>query len=76
MKIPEETMRLAILLSKPIDDLRLSHRTWNALMRWGIRTVGDLCEAREKGVLPKIRNLGSKSLYEIEHAIDSFLGEV
>ena len=70
------TIRLAVALSKPIENLNLSIRTYNALKRWGISSIGDLYEARLNGQLPKVRNLGNKSMLEIEKYLDEYVDSV
>jgi DNA-directed RNA polymerase alpha subunit len=70
------TTRLAIAFSKPIENLNLSIRTYNALRRWGISSIGDLYEARLNGQLPKVRNLGNKSMLEIEKYLDEYVDSV
>ncbi|MBQ3655095.1 MAG: DNA-directed RNA polymerase subunit alpha [Synergistaceae bacterium] len=52
-------------LSHPIHELELSIRSENCLLRGGIQTVGELLQ-RTRDDLLKIRNLGKKSLTEIE----------
>ena len=49
----------------PIHELELSIRSENCLLRGGIQTVGDLLRKSREDLL-KIRNLGRKSLTEIE----------
>ena len=49
----------------PIEELELSVRASNGLKRANINTVGDLVE-RTREEMSKIRNLGQKSLDEIE----------
>ena len=56
------------LLQTSIDDLELSVRSYNCLKRAGIDTVGDLA-ARSHTDLQKVRNLGLKSLVEIEEKL-------
>ena len=51
--------------SHPIHELELSIRSENCLLRGGIHTVGELLQ-RSREELLKIRNLGKKSLNEIE----------
>jgi DNA-directed RNA polymerase alpha subunit len=70
------TIRLAVALSKPVENLNLSVRTYNALKRWGISSIGDLYEARLDGQLPKVRNLGNKSMLEIEKYLDEYVDSV
>lgn len=52
-------------MSTNIDDMGFSDRIRNCLRRAGISTVSDLC-SRTKEDMMKVRNLGSKSLKEIE----------
>lgn len=49
----------------PIHELELSIRSENCLLRGGIQTMGDLLRKSRDDLL-KIRNLGKKSLKEIE----------
>ena len=56
--------------NKSIHDLELSIRSENCLLRGGIQTVGDLLKKSRDDLL-KIRNLGRKSLNEIEEKIAS-----
>jgi DNA-directed RNA polymerase subunit alpha len=56
----------------PLEILGLSTRTYNALKRSGITTVGQVVEMADKDV-SNIRNMGAKSVEEIiarlqEHA--------
>ena len=71
----EPDINLIIALNKSIDCLELSVRSYNCLRRRGINTIAELYEAKNKGELPKIRNLGLKSVYEIEHKLNMFLSE-
>ena len=52
-----------------IDELMLSVRSYNALRRTGIVTVGMLIELINNGGLNGIRNLGAKSCSEIKTKI-------
>ena len=52
----------------PIDELNLSIRSYNCLMRAGIRTVGDLRALTEEDLI-HIRNLGRKSTEEIRRKL-------
>ena len=58
------------VLNVPIEDLGLSVRSFNCLETAGIKTLGDLV-AFEKEDLFKFRNLGRKSIQEIEDVIIS-----
>ena len=52
-----------------IENLVLSVRSYNALMRSGLTNVGAVIEAANSGELPKIRNLGQKSYNEIRQRL-------
>ncbi len=56
------------LSSKPIEELELSVRVYNALKRTGISTIGDLLDMIEKngGTLTNLRNFGEKSMAELK----------
>jgi len=63
-------------LSEPIDTLNLSIRTYNALRRAEIITLGDLLDAKRRGVIQEVRNIGEKSYNEILTKLKSFqIGE-
>lgn len=49
-----------------IDDLQLSVRSWNALKRSNISTIGELIDLITDGRLYSIRNLGKISISEIK----------
>lgn len=49
-----------------IEELALSVRSYNALRRANISTLGDLVEILNKGGIKTIRNLGVKSFREIQ----------
>lgn len=74
--IPEDVLRIAEALSAPIDELGLSVRSYNGLRRWGITTVADVYRAYEDKQLPRIRNLGEKSVIEIEKHLEEHLAKV
>lgn len=56
---------LAADLAMPIEELALQSRSYNALTREGIQTVGELV-ARSEADLLDIRNFGAKSIEEIK----------
>ena len=58
------------ILEMTIEELDLSVRSYNCLKRAGINTVHDLTEKTQEEMI-KVRNLGSKSLEEVLHKIDS-----
>lgn len=60
----------AKLLELNIEDLKLSQRSHNCLIRAGIVTVDDLCKRSKEDML-KVRNLGQKSYEEIMQKIES-----
>lgn len=49
-----------------IEELVLSVRSYNALRRANVSTLGDLIELLNEGRLKSIRNLGAKSYSEIQ----------
>ena len=49
-----------------IEELVLSVRSYNALRRANVTTLGDLIERLNEGDLKSIRNLGAKSFSEIQ----------
>ncbi|MEF3192025.1 MAG: DNA-directed RNA polymerase subunit alpha [Campylobacterales bacterium] len=54
-----------------IDDLNLSARSHNCLIRSNIKYVGDLVLMSEKG-LAEVKNLGKKSLDEIKQRLEEY----
>jgi len=56
--------------SMTIEELDLSVRSFNCLKRAGINTVGELMEKSEDDMM-KVRNLGRKSLEEVQHKLAS-----
>lgn len=59
------------ILKKPIFDINLSTRAYNALKRAGIYTVKDLVKlVNDNESLMKVRNLGKISVDEVKHKLD------
>lgn len=58
------------MLEMSIEELDLSVRSFNCLMRAGINTVDDITNKSEEEMM-KVRNLGRKSLEEVIHKINS-----
>jgi DNA-directed RNA polymerase subunit alpha len=56
------------ILDLTIEELDLSVRSYNCLKRAGINTVGELVRKSEEEMM-KVRNLGKKSLEEVEHKL-------
>lgn len=56
-------------LRMSVEELALSVRSYNAIRRTGISTIGDLIERLNQGDLKGIRNLGVKSYKEIQTKI-------
>jgi DNA-directed RNA polymerase subunit alpha len=54
--------------SAPIEDLDLSVRSYNCLKRAGINTISELTDRTEADMM-KVRNLGRKSLDEIQEKL-------
>lgn len=71
--INDDVLKMAIAISRRIEVLELSTMTYNALRRWGVDSVADLCDVRENGKLQNVRGIGRKALNEIEHALDEYL---
>ena len=65
---PEEENREKIL-EMTIEELDLSVRSFNCLKRAGINTVGELTRKTSEEMM-KIRNLGKKSMEEIQQKLD------
>lgn len=62
--IVEKVTTKSIDTESPIEELLLSTRAYNALMRWGIKTIEQLINYTDQDLL-KIRNFGIKSLEEV-----------
>jgi DNA-directed RNA polymerase subunit alpha len=60
----------ARLLERSIEDLELSVRSFNCLKRAGINTIGELA-SRTADDMMRVRNLGRKSLEEVEEKLRS-----
>ncbi|HHT01317.1 MAG TPA: DNA-directed RNA polymerase subunit alpha [Firmicutes bacterium] len=56
------------LLEMPIEELDLSVRSYNCLKRAGINTVAELVNKTPEDMM-KVRNLGKKSLQEVEEKL-------
>ena len=67
-KTNEQAAKVDERYGHPIHELELSIRSENCLLRGGIQTIGDLLQKSRDDLL-KIRNLGRKSLTEIEEKI-------
>lgn len=50
--------------SKPLDELELSVKTYNCLIRAGVNTIDDLTRMTASDVM-RVRNLGRRSLEEV-----------
>ncbi len=59
------------ILEMPIEELDLSVRSYNCLKRAGINTIFELTQKTAEDML-KVRNLGKKSLEEVENKLSSF----
>ena len=57
--------QMAADLALPVEDLKLSMRSYNCLKREGIHTVSELVSRSEQDLLD-IRNFGSKSIDEVK----------
>ena len=54
-----------------IEELDLSIRSYNCLMRYGFKTVKDIANTTKEDMM-KVRNLGKKSLREIEKKLAEY----
>jgi len=66
----DENDKLIEYLSKNIDELELSVRSYNCLKNANIRTIGELVSRTEQEML-KTKNFGRKSLQEIKEILSS-----
>lgn len=57
----------------PLSELNLSIRPHNFLMRSGISTIGKLHRAVKDGSVWQVRNMGVKSVAEVEEKLEKFL---
>lgn len=64
---------LALLMTKPIELLNLSARSYNALTRGRIYTVAEVYKAKRNGTLNELQNLGKKSIQEIGWRLNEYL---
>jgi len=55
-----------------IKDLHLSRRTYNALHRSGVYSVGELKELFQNGRLERVHFIGQKSIDEVSNALIEF----
>lgn len=69
----DDVFALAIALNKGIEELGLSVRAYHALSRWACHTVGDVYRLLKSGEIKKVRNLGDKSIGEIEDRLCAYL---
>ncbi|MDD4568754.1 MAG: DNA-directed RNA polymerase subunit alpha [Tepidanaerobacteraceae bacterium] len=59
------------IMEMPIEELDLSVRSYNCLKRAGINTIHELTQKSAEDMM-KVRNLGKKSLEEVEDKLSSF----
>lgn len=59
------------ILEMPIEELDLSVRSYNCLKRAGINTIYELTQKTAEDMM-KVRNLGKKSLQEVESKLAAF----
>ncbi len=65
-----EALEIKSLLSKNIDEMELSVRSYNCLQSAGIRTIGELVSKEESEML-KFKNFGRKSLNELVEKLEA-----
>lgn len=66
-----EAEKKGTFLETSIDELDLSVRSYSCCKRAGINTLGDLC-GKTYTEMQKVRNLGKKSLQEIENKMNEY----
>ncbi|MBX6723120.1 MAG: DNA-directed RNA polymerase subunit alpha [Dactylosporangium sp.] len=66
--VEKETDERDRLLEQHIDELELSVRSYNCLKRAGLNTIGELVAKTPEDMM-KVRNLGKKSLEEVEEKL-------
>ncbi len=67
-RIAELEGRISPDLSRSVDTLKVSVRTYNGLKNAGIQTIADLV-AKTGGDLIRIRNFGRRSLQEVREVL-------
>ena len=60
-------------MNRKLDALGLPVREHNCLRRYGINTIAELYKVQQDGMLPKVRNIGRKSMETVEKALDEFI---
>ncbi len=68
--VEPENNKMEKTLEMTIEDLDLSVRAYNCLKRAGINTVSELVQRDEEDMM-KVRNLGKKSLEEVEQKLEA-----
>jgi len=71
LMVEKEEDEKAALLEMSIEELDLSVRSYNCLKRAGINTVGELVQKTPEDMM-KVRNLGKKSLQEVQEKLAQF----
>jgi len=66
--IEPENTKLEKAMEMTIEELDLSVRAYNCLKRAGINSVAELVQRNQEDMM-KVRNLGKKSLEEVEHKL-------
>ena len=69
MVVEKEETKTNDLMAITIEELDLSVRSFNCLKRANINTVADLVSKTQDEMI-KVRNLGRKSLEEVEHKLN------
>ena len=68
--VEPEDNKIERLLDMTIEELDLSVRAYNCLKRAGINTVSELVQRNQEDMM-KVRNLGKKSLEEVEQKLEA-----
>ena len=68
--VEKEESKIERILEMNIEELDLSVRSYNCLKRAGINTVEELVQRDEEEMM-KVRNLGRKSLEEVQQKLSA-----
>jgi len=71
IKVPSATIRIDVPDETPIENLEWSVRLGRIFPDAGIKTFGQLCSMSRRQLL-KHRNLGEKSMREINHTLQKY----
>lgn len=70
-KPASQIVEISEILQTPIEEVKLSTRTYNCLYRAGKNTLGDIVEMTERELM-NVRNLGRKSADEVKQVLKEY----